>query len=113
MRSWIGVAAVRVYAAPMRRIGRIVLVWILPAVVMLLVLGRPSGLARFFAVHEVTPSEVMRALAAEAPPLLLDVRTEQEYRDGHVAGAIWVPLGQLGGYVASGPVSAEREVVTV
>ena len=89
------------------------LVWALPAVLIVGVLGRPSGLAWFFAVREVAPSEVVRALAGAAPPLLLDVRSEAEYRSGHVAGALWVPLGQLGGYVASQPVPAEREIVTV
>jgi hypothetical protein len=36
----------------MRKIVRILLVWALPAVLILVVLGRPSGLAWFFAVHE-------------------------------------------------------------
>jgi rhodanese-related sulfurtransferase len=80
---------------------------------MLVVLARPSGLAWFFSVREVAPGEVAHALSGPTPPLLLDVRTEEEYRSGHVAGARWVPLGMLGGFVASRPVPAERDIVTV
>ena len=89
------------------------LIWVMPVVLMLVVLGRPSGMAWFFAVSEVTPDEVEHARVGQAPPLLLDVRREEEYREGHVPGSLWVPLGMLGGYLASQPVPAEREIVAI
>lgn len=103
----------RVYARPMRRIGRALVVWALPSVLILVVLGRPSGLTWFFGVGETTPAEAAKALAGPEPPLLVDVRTEQEYRAGHAAGALWVPLGTLGGFVASGAVPRERPIITI
>jgi rhodanese-related sulfurtransferase len=86
---------------------------VLPAAAMLVAVGRPSGLAWFFSVRQVSPADVMRARAGDSPPLVLDVRHEEEYRAGHVAGAQWVPLGKLGGFLASQPVPDDREIVAV
>lgn len=97
----------------MSKFGRALLVWVLPAVLLLLVLSRPSGIAWFFSVHETTPAEVARALSWPTPPLVLDVRREEEYRNGHLPGARWVPLGMLGGFVVSQSIPPEREIVTV
>lgn len=41
----------------------------------------------------------INALCAEAPaakPLLIDVRTESEWRDGHLEGAILIPYDRIG-----------------
>jgi phage shock protein E len=43
----------------------------------------------------VTPGEVQRLLSAEAPPLLLDVRSEAEFRAGHIAGATHIPHDEI------------------
>jgi hypothetical protein len=40
----------------MRKIGRALLVWALPAMLVLVVLARSSGLAWFFPVHEIAPT---------------------------------------------------------
>lgn len=42
-------------------------------------------------VPSVAPAEVQRLLGAEAPPLLLDVRSEAEFRAGHIPGAVHIP----------------------
>jgi rhodanese-related sulfurtransferase len=80
---------------------------------MMAVLGRPSGLPWLLGISEVAPADLMRARGADSGPLVLDVRREDEYRQGHVAGALWVPLGQLDGYLAAHPVAADRQIVTV
>lgn len=62
----------------------------------------PVNLAAFVAENDVTgyaplmtASELGRALASESPPLVLDVRSPQEYVQGHLAGALNVPLEAL------------------
>lgn len=97
----------------MRRIGRVLLVWAVPALLILLIQARPTGLAWLFGVDEISPADLAKALTGAEPPLLLDVRTEPECRAGHVAGALWVPLGTLGGFVSSGSVPGERPIVTI
>lgn len=66
------------------------------------------------------------ATAAEAPlaaaqladrqqagqaPLLLDVRRADEYRDGHIAGALNIPVEQLGSRAGVLGVSRDQEIV--
>lgn len=45
--------------------------------------------------EQVTPEEARRRLAEPDPPLLLDVRTPEEYADRHVEAALLIPLDQL------------------
>ena len=35
------------------------------------------------------------ALASDNPPLLVDVRTPQEFADGHIAGALNIPVSEI------------------
>ena len=60
---------------------------------------------------EVLPQELVARLAAEAPPLVLDVRTPQEYAAGHVPGALSVPHKALAGRLAEVLDFRDREVV--
>lgn len=43
----------------------------------------------------IESSELATRLAGEHPPAVLDVRTPQEFRKGHIAGAQHIPLGEL------------------
>ncbi len=43
----------------------------------------------------VTAADLRAALAGAAPPLVLDVRTEQEWAAGHLRGAVHVPVDDL------------------
>ena len=60
---------------------------------------------------EVLPQELVARLAAAAPPLVLDVRTPQEYAAGHVPGALNVPHKALAGRLAEVLDFRDREVV--
>lgn len=51
---------------------------------------------RVAVVEQISPVELARRLAASAPPLLLDVRSPEEFaRDGHIAGSRLLPLSSL------------------
>jgi rhodanese-related sulfurtransferase len=43
----------------------------------------------------VTPEELARMAAGESPPVVVDVRDSQRFRDGHLPGAINIPLSEL------------------
>ncbi len=60
---------------------------------------------------EILPQDLMAHMTAEAPPVVLDVRTAQEYETGHVPGAINVPHKALAGRLAAGLGFRDREVV--
>ena len=60
---------------------------------------------------EMLPQELMARLTAEAPPVVLDVRTPQEYEAGHVPGAINVPYKALPDRLAEVLGFRGREVV--
>jgi rhodanese-related sulfurtransferase len=45
--------------------------------------------------HEITPEEVKRKLDAGEGLVLLDVRTNEEYAQGHLEGSILIPLDQI------------------
>ncbi|OGS98563.1 MAG: hypothetical protein A3F73_07900 [Gallionellales bacterium RIFCSPLOWO2_12_FULL_59_22] len=47
-------------------------------------------------VTDITQAELMRRINANQPGLILDVRTPEEYADGHIPGAINIPFDQLG-----------------
>lgn len=45
----------------------------------------------------MTPEELARSVAGGNPPVIVDIRGPQQYRDGHLPGAINIPLGELEG----------------
>lgn len=60
-------------------------------------LAQPTTMAREAraTITEIEPAALQTMLQQEAPPLLVDVRTEKEYLAGHLRGATWVPRGKL------------------
>jgi phage shock protein E len=60
---------------------------------------------------EISPDAFLAKMKAEAKPLLLDVRTSQEFSDGHVAGAVNIPFNELRERVAELGEDKAREVV--
>ena len=60
---------------------------------------------------EIPPQALLAHMTAEVPPVILDVRTPQEYEAGHVPGAINVPHKAFGGRLAEVLSFRDREVV--
>jgi rhodanese-related sulfurtransferase len=58
----------------------------------------------------VSPLELRALAAGETPPFVIDVRGASEYAEGHVEGAVNIPLGQLERQLARVP--QDRAVVT-
>ena len=70
---------------------------------------RPSGTAP--SVATITADALAARLGAPDPPLVLDVRTEAEYRTGHVPGAVLVPYTEVASRLAELAPNRERDVV--
>lgn len=82
-----------------------------------------SFLAKYFwwvpfgTVPEIGAEELARRLESPAPPLILDVRSPAEFREGHIPGARNVSLGQLRRRLDEGALAADlsgdRPVVAI
>lgn len=79
-----------------------------------------SGLLRnlfwwvpFGKVPELAPQALRAALAGAPPPFLLDVRTEAEWRDGHIDGTVNVPINELNGRLPSLGLAPQQPVVAI
>ncbi len=59
------------------------------------------------AMAEVSPAEIAERVVADSPPLLVDVRGNDDYRDGHIPGAINIP----GEVLSSRSLPRDREIV--
>jgi rhodanese-related sulfurtransferase len=62
-------------------------------------------------VPSLSAPEAQARLKASPAPLLLDVRQPEEYRQGHIAGARLIPLGELSQRLKELPKG--REIVCV
>lgn len=58
---------------------------------------------------EVSPEQVLASSASATPPVVLDVRTPDEFASGHVPGALNIPIDQLA--ARTGELDPQREVV--
>ena len=58
---------------------------------------------------EITPRELAARLASDDPPLVLDVRSDAEWRAGHIPGAIHIPFSDFARRRAEVPMN--RDVV--
>lgn len=59
----------------------------------------------------LAPSRLVERQQAGQAPLLLDVRHPDEYRDGHIAGALNIPVEQLASRVGVLGAPRDREIV--
>jgi rhodanese-related sulfurtransferase len=64
-------------------------------------------------VSEVDAADLEKELQGDAPPQLLDVRTRREFRTGHIAGAVHVPIGELRSRVPRLPFDPQRPIVAI
>ena len=68
--------------------------------------GAPELLER---TERITAPSVAEQLASAEPPLLVDVRTAPEWQQGHIDGAVNVPLSRLGDQLSE--LHADRPLV--
>lgn len=61
--------------------------------------------------NNIEPAEANTKLKGKPAPLLIDVREPEEYREGHVAGAKLIPLGELGKRINELP--KDREILCI
>jgi rhodanese-related sulfurtransferase len=62
-----------------------------PAALLLIILFLPVG----GRAQDVSREALARSMASHQAPLLLDVRTPKEFREGHLAGALNVPVDEV------------------
>lgn len=67
----------------------------------------------FGKVPEVDASELNKELESDHPPQILDVRTRLEYKNGHIEGAVHIPIFELRSRMASLPYDRRKPVVTI
>jgi sulfur-carrier protein adenylyltransferase/sulfurtransferase len=62
-------------------------------------------------IDEVTSSDVLARLDEVDPPLIVDVREQDEWQEGHLPGAIHVPRGNLESRIEALVPDKSREIV--
>jgi len=62
--------------------------------------------------QEIEPADLETALAADSAPLLLDVRTPEEFGSGHIPGALLIPIDELPERLDELAAFKERGVIT-
>jgi len=69
--------------------------WRIVLCAMLLAIPACSGGDAASAPEVITADELAAEIAAGNPPIILDVRTEEEFAAGHIPGAINIPHTEL------------------
>ena len=67
----------------------------------------------FGSVPEIKASELVKELTSDFPPQILDVRTRMEYENGHIEGAVHVPIFELRSRASNLPFDRGKRVVTI
>lgn len=62
-------------------------------------------------IPSISPETLYHRLAAQDPPQVIDVREPWEFAQGHIAGALNLPLGTLA--ATADRISREREAVLI
>lgn len=76
-----------------------------------LVLGACRSNVDETAGKSISAAELSDRIEAGSPPVILDVRTREEFRDGHIPGAINIPYDELATRLAELSVAESQEVV--
>ena len=61
----------------------------------------------------VDHTQASRMIASENPPLILDVRTPEEYTEGHIPGARLIPLNTISDSLAILSQYKDEEIIAV
>ena len=62
-------------------------------------------------IDEVTSAEAHALVGSGEPPVFLDVRNREEWEEGFIPGAVWIPRGNLESRVEGLLPDRDREVV--
>ncbi len=62
-------------------------------------------------IPAISAVELQEKLKSASRPMVLDVREPVEFREGHIAGAVLIPLGELQRRVSE--LSKDKEIVCV
>lgn len=62
-------------------------------------------------IKEASTADVEAMIAAENAPLLIDVREQDEFRAGHIPGALGIGRGVLEYHIADVVPDTEREII--
>ncbi|MGI9591701.1 MAG: rhodanese-like domain-containing protein [Myxococcota bacterium] len=81
------------------------------ALLAMFVSGPACAPERPAAASTITPAELADRLDTGSAPLILDVRSAEEFRAGHIPGAVNVPHDQLAGRLATIDLPPNGEVV--
>lgn len=68
-------------------------------------------LCAFSADGEISADDLLLRMAGEDPPFILDVRTVEEYRSGHVEGAVNIPHDRVEKRLSELDDQRDRDVV--
>ena len=67
--------------------------------------------ASFAEVTDISQDALMQRIKADHAQLILDVRSPEEYKEGHIPGAINIPYDQMGARLAEISSHKNKEVV--
>ncbi len=87
-----------------------------PTILLLALIALPWAAIAAPCFEDLSPADVVERLAGSVEaPVILDVRTPGEFvgRDGHIEGALLVPLDQLEETLPRLRLLADREVIVV
>jgi rhodanese-related sulfurtransferase len=59
----------------------------------------------------ITPGELSELIQLEKPPLILDVRSKEEYTEAHIPGAVNIPHDQLADHLSDLHAAKTDEIV--
>lgn len=83
---------------------------LIAALAALLLAASPSA-AEESRGSPITGAELAQRIEAGSPPLVLDVRTREEYASGHIAGALNIPHDELASRLGELDIETSDEVV--
>ena len=64
-------------------------------------------------VTEINAPALHKALGSAKPPRILDVRTAVEWKQSRIAGAVNIPITELGGRVGELPFGRDEAIVAI
>ncbi len=67
----------------------------------------------FGRVPEIDASALAHAVRSDSPPLLLDVRSPNEWQGGHIARAVNVPISRLNAELSGIRLDPDRPIVAI